>query len=352
VREFGAGVADSAEELAETGETMLYGLIALSVIRLLPYRWWKWTHKLLGLPFALASWHFFTAAKPYENASPWGVWFASFMAAGLGAFVTRVFVRDAVAQGLPYRIVDAEHIGNLTRIELLPKRKALQFEHGQFAFLRLGVKGLREPHPFSIASGPSRNNLTFWIRHLGDWSDRLPGAELVGAEVMVEGPYGEFEPLVDGEPPVWIAGGVGITPFLAALDELTEDDLAPVVLYGCKEVEGDPLVDLLVAAGDDARIDLHLFESPDRISPAARDRLFPNGMRGHHVELCGPAALVRTMAEAAHDRGARSIETENFDIRQGFGPDRSREIDRAIRRIGGRSQTSEAQPSSVSSVPS
>ena len=92
-------VADSAEGLAGTGQTMLYILVGLSIVRIMPYRWWRWTHKLLGIPFAFASWHFFTAEKPYANGSAWGWWFGAFMVAGLGAYVARVFVRDTVANG-------------------------------------------------------------------------------------------------------------------------------------------------------------------------------------------------------------------------------------------------------------
>jgi len=333
VRDFSSRVADAAEDLAETGQTMLYILIGVSIVRLLPYRWWKWTHKLLGIPFAFASWHFFTAAKPYANASGWGIWFAGFMAAGLAAFVARVFIRDSVAQGKEYTIVDAVHAGNLTRIELQPKGRPISFESGQFAFLRIEAKGMREPHPFSIASGASRDHLTFWIRHLGDWSDRLPDTSLVGTKVMVEGAYGEFDPLGDGDNIVWIAGGVGITPFLAALDELQPGDPVPTVLYACRDSVGDPLVELLHDAHRRRAIDLQVFSSPDRLTPEALDSAFPGGMANHHVALCGPAGLVRSMAQAASDRGARSIETEDFDIRQGFGPDRSREIAAASTRL-------------------
>ncbi len=327
------GVADAAEELAETGELMLYGLVGVSLLRLIPYRWWKWTHKLFGLPFAFASWHFFTAMKPYENGSPWGIWFGSFMVAGIAAFIARVFVRDTVGQGLKYTIVAAEHDGSLTRIELKPQGKKLDFDAGQFAFLRIGAKGMKEPHPLSIASGPSKDNLEFYIRHLGDWSDRLPDTELVGQTVAVEGPYGAFEPVSPKHgKTVWIAGGVGLTPFLAALDETTPSgDARPTVLYACKSTTNDRLVDLLKTAEADGRIDLRLFESPNRLTPAALDTLFPNGMADHHVALCGPEQLVKDMAKASHTLGARSIETEDFDMRQGFGPDRSREIDQAIR---------------------
>jgi len=246
-------VADAAEELAETGELMLY-----------PYRWWRWTHKLFGLPFAFASWHFYTAQKPYDNASGWGLWFAGFMLAGLVAWIARIVVRDAVAQGKSYTVVDVEHEGSLTRVELAPTGRPLDFDPGQFAFLRFEAKGMREPHPFSNELGPN--------------------------------------------------------------------DPVPTVLYACKSNVGDPLVDLLRTAATEGRIHLHLYPSGSRLTAEVLDELFADGMANHHVALCGPAGLVRDMAMAAHDSGARSIETEDFDIRQGFGPDRSREIDAATRK--------------------
>lgn len=322
------GVADAAEELAETGQTMLYVLIGISLLRLIPYRWWRWTHKLFGIPFAFASWHFYTAMKPYDNASAWGLFFNAFMVGGLGAYIWRILVRDTVAQGKDYTVTDVEHVGTLTRVELEPKGKPLGHEAGQFAFLRFGAKGMSEPHPFTIASGPSKSNLEFYIRHLGDWSDRLPDTELLGARVRVEGPYGEFEPLSHThDRTVWIAGGVGITPFLAALDEMSPmGQHPPTVLYACKTTEGDLIVDLLRNAHDEGTIDLHLFASGNRLTTSTLDELFPSGMANHHVALCGPEQLVRDMARGAAERGSTSIETEDFDIRQGFGPDRSREI--------------------------
>lgn len=327
-------VADMAEGLAEQGELMLYGLIGLSLVRLIPYRWWRWTHKLFGIPFAFASWHFFTADKPYANGSTWGWYFGSFMVAGLVSYLARVGVRDTVGQGKEYSVVAAEHAGNLTRVELAPKGRSLAYEPGQFAFLRFGADGMSEPHPFSIASGPSRTNLEFYIRHLGDWSDRLPDTDLLGTTVRVEGPYGAFEPLsTKHRRSLWIAGGVGITPFLASIDEpLPAGHEAPVVLYACRAPEGDPLVELLQDADRKGLISFHLFGGGNRLTPETLDELFVDGLADVHVALCGPETLVKSMAMASADRGARSIETEDFDIRQGFGPDRSREIHRVLSR--------------------
>lgn len=325
IRGASRSLANQAEDLAGVGEILLYLFVGLSLVRIVPYRFWRWTHKLLGVPFVFASLHFFTAEKPYANGSAWGWWFGFWMVAGTVAYVARVFGRDMVAKGAPYQVVAAEHGGSTTRLELAPTGKPIQQELGQFAFVKLHAPGMSEPHPFTIASAPGQENLEFFIRHLGDWSQRLPETDLVGTAVTVEGPYGRFEPVAHGATSVWIAGGVGITPFLAALE--TEITPTPTLLYAVRSVEDNPIVDRLRAAAAEGRVHLHLFTSATgRLTPAALGDLFPDGLAGHHVALCGPAGLVTTMADAAQSRGAASIETEDFDIRQGFGPERSAEL--------------------------
>ncbi len=322
-------VADQAEDLAGAGEIMLYGLVGLSLARIFPYRFWRWTHKLLGIPFVFASWHFFTAEKSYANSSSWGWWFGFWMVAGIATYLGRVVGLDMIGKGRLYKVVEAEHSGSTTRLELEPTGRALGHELGQFAFLKLDIPGMSEPHPFTIASAPERPNLEFYIRHLGDWSAKLPITTLVGRSVRIEGPYGEFKPMgCADEQPVWIAGGVGITPFLAALDRPpVAGATKPVLFYAARSAEENPIVDRLRQAETDGRVDLSLFTpSTGRLTPSVLHDRFPNGMEGCHVALCGPAGLVRSMAEAAHKAGSSTIETEDFDIRQGFGPERSTEI--------------------------
>lgn len=336
IRGAARSVADQAEDLAGAGEILLYVLIGLSLARLFPYRIWRWTHKLLGVPFIFASWHFFTAEKPYANGSGWGWWFGFWMVVGIATYLARVVGVDMIQKGKPYRIVAADHIGSTTRLELEPARRALGQRAGQFAFLKLDVPGMREPHPFTIASAPERENLEFYIRHLGDWSSKLPDCDLVGKTARVEGPFGEFAPL--GRPnqlPVWIAGGVGITPFLAALDRPASNNVTtPVLMYAVRSTEDNPIVDRLREAEADGRVELQLYTSTTgRLTEAALDERFPNGMAGCHVALCGPSGLVRSMASAAYSRGAATVETEDFDIRQGFGPERSKEISELVPKL-------------------
>ena len=336
VRGAGKALADQAEGLAGAGEIMLYGLVGLSLLRWMPYRYWRWTHKLLGIPFAFACLHFFTAEKPYANGSPWGWYFGLIMAGGLGAYLWRVVVRDMLALGTRHRITAVQRDETTTTIELAPLGEGIGHRPGQFVFLKLQAPGMREPHPFTIASSPDSGVLRFHIRELGDWSSRLRRMDdLVGTDVVVEGPYGRFDPLGHGDRPVvWVAGGVGITPFLAALDGLApvSHDRRPHLIYAVPTAAGATALPELRQAEGERRLTLTVHESQTvgRLTADRLAALFPDGLAGAHVAMCGPAGLIADMGAAARSLGADHVETEDFDIRQGVGPDLSMDVERFI----------------------
>ncbi len=322
-----------AEDLAGLGETAIYVLVGISLLRLIPYRFWRLTHKLLGIPFLFACAHFFTATKPYANGSPWGLWFGLFMAGGTLAYFWRVVVNDMIRRGARYKIVSSRRVGNNTELRVEPTtRRRVTHRVGQFAVLRILRRGLSEPHPFTIASHPDDDHLLFIIRDLGDWTDKIGSLDLVGDLVEIEGPFGRFEPFGEaGQPHVWIAGGVGITPFLSAVPTAARPNaVVPHVFYAVKSRVDAPGLDRLEQAHADGRIQLQVFDSAagQRLTTdAVSQAVGPEGLAGAHVALCGPAGLVRTHRQAAANGGARSIEVEDFDFRQGFGPELSREIE-------------------------
>ena len=342
IRGASESLADQAEGLAGTGETMLYILVALSLIRWFPYRYWRWTHKLLGIPFAFACYHFFTAEKTYANGSAWGWYFGLIMAAGLGTYLWRVVVRDMLAQGKRYRITSAERDDTTTTIEMAPLGDALGHRAGQFAFVKLQSKGMREPHAFTVASSPESGVLRFHIRELGDWSAKLRRMDdLVGTDVIVEGPYGQFEPFGHaGGRTVWVAGGVGITPFLAALDSLqpAPESERPHLIYAVRTRENATAISVLEHAEAEGRITLTVHESATtgRLSSDRMASLFPDGLAGAHVAMCGPTGLIADLGAVARSLGADEVETEDFDIRQGVGPDLSADVEDAIGQLADR----------------
>lgn len=113
------------------------------------------------------------------------------------------------------------------------------FKPGQYAALaRCGSNGaIGRKHYFSIASQPNkRKNVRFGIRILGYFTQDIARMR-PGDKLALFGPYGDF--VVEPETmrrAVFIAGGVGITPFLSAIEHATENALANdlVLLYSNK----------------------------------------------------------------------------------------------------------------------
>jgi NADPH oxidase 2 len=77
-------------------------------------------------------------------------------------------------------------------------------EAGQYCFLMFPEINMYEFHPFSVASAPGDDNLVFYIKTLGDWTQKLQSlsdfkVKVEGGEsdmqeirVHVEGPYGHL----------------------------------------------------------------------------------------------------------------------------------------------------------------
>ena len=346
-------VADAAEDLAGTAANMLYALVFVSLLRWIPTRWWRISHKFLVVPYTIACWHFFTATKPYANDSAWGIWFAAAMLVGLGAWFVRVVWRDMLRRGAVHRVVSVESTSGTVTVDLEPVGRPITHDQGQFVFLKWHRNGASEPHPFTIASAPSDPVLRFVIRDLGDWTSRFVTTVAPGDLVTVEGPYGRMQAVPDRhrDTVVWVAGGVGITPFLGAACSRDPGDGPRPILFFCIRSRHDaPGMAELTRAHDEGRIDLRVHASSEntRLRPSDLEREFgPGGLLNAHVAMCGPDALLRQMIPAVRSLGATHVHVEAFDIRTGVGPDLSRWIDGLIaarRARGHRSVSAGSEP--------
>ena len=325
-QELSRAAAEAGLTLAGAAVIMCVVLLLLSVFRWMPYRWWRLTHKLFGVAFLFAVWHVYSVEKPYQNWSAWGIYLNVLMAAGGVAFLYRVIVRDMIRRGLRYRVVSSTRVGTALDLRLAPIGRDLKYHAGQFAVIKVQKQGLAEPHVFTVAAPPGSGHLRFFIRRRGDWTAKLyDDADLAGVEVVVEGPYGTFEATRKDAPTVWVAGGVGITPFLSNSMVLPANADNPPVLFYCVRSREDAMgIELLDQAERDGKIDLQIIASADgqRFTRSTlSDHFGPKGLKGGHVALCGPKRLIAAAAKAGRKLGAASVETEDFDFRHGFGTD-------------------------------
>lgn len=105
---------------------------------------------------------------------------------------------------------------------------------GQFAELLL--PHLDRPRSYSFASAPShegKNCVTFHVRHVpgGEMTTWVHMRARIGDAVNVKGPFGKFFLRESATPIVCIAGGSGMAPIKALLEDLADTGFSREVVY-------------------------------------------------------------------------------------------------------------------------
>lgn len=323
----GLGRETALTELAETlGEISLYGLLILVVITVatfIPYHLWKWTHRFIGIFFLAGSFHYLFILKPWANGDPLGLYMLVVCAIGALAYLYTSAPRG-LRPGRAYHVDSVSPQGTALAIEMTPKGGSrLRHRAGQFAFFAFSGAGHSEPHPFTISSAPRDDGgLRVTIAPLGDLTARLKGAVKPGQDLRVDGPYGRFGGN-SKRAQVWVAAGIGITPFLALAEALSADGPPVDLIFCVRAAEGAPhLSQIKTLADANPRLQLTLWESQSSGRLTAEGiAAIVGDLAGRQVLFCGPSAMRRALAAglAAMGVSARNFHYEVFEIRTGLG---------------------------------
>ncbi len=314
-------------EAAETaGEISLYGLLILVVITIttfIPYHLWRWTHRFMGACFAMGAFHYLFMLKPFSNGDPLGLFVSAFCAVGVLAFLYRL-APPALRRNRQYRVSGMQRSGNATAITMTPEARPLKYRPGQFAFVTFDGAPGTEPHPFTISKAPDETGqIRMTVAGLGDYTSRLRQSLQVGSTARIEGPFGRFERRPSGAQEIWIAAGIGITPFVAWAQALAEAD-GPVALFYCvpKQTGAAHLEELKEIAGQLPKFTLQIHATGEQ---GRIDAETIAGVTDDHattkVYFCGPKAMRKSLAAGLARRGvaARRFHYEEFEIRSGIG---------------------------------
>lgn len=120
-------------------------------------------------------------------------------------------------------------VQGVTSIVLEAKGERPDFIAGQYLTVRLPDFEPIEGKSYSISSSPHETYLTLTIKEMGNFSRAILALE-IGTELTTSLPYGFFYP--DTPLPshlVFIAGGIGITPCMSIIRDLTHGESAPQV---------------------------------------------------------------------------------------------------------------------------
>lgn len=314
------GLRDPAEGLGEWAFYALVLLIALALWKRFPYRRFFQTHRVLPVVYLVLVFHAVVLTSDGSWAQPVGVVMALLMLAGTVAALrvllrtvgrSRQAVAEVAATSLPAG-VDVLHV------DVRLKGRWAGHQAGQFAFVRFDAS--EGAHPFTITSpwqGDGR--LVFLIKGLGDYTRQLPALLRAGDLLRVEGPYGTFDFVGEKRCQIWVGGGIGITPFIARLQELAlrPDGKAIDLFYTTATLREGALARLTAAAkAVGARLHVMVDAVDGRLDAERLCAAVPE-WRVADVWFCGPAAFGKALRHALLGKGlpSRDFHQELFNLR-------------------------------------
>lgn len=286
------------------------------------YENWKKLKRWIGIFFILGFFHSLTVdALDARIAITWTMFF--FILGTVSYLYTEVF-SGFFRKSLPYQVEAVKHPnGSTTEVTLraqkipIPKQRA-----GQFLFVRFPEdKSLNESHPFTISSGPAEDVLRLTIKASGDFTRELFAKLKEGAKALIEGAYGMFDYKTGGVKQIWIAGGIGVTPFLSFLRDMNGDVAHDIdFYYTVRHPEEALFLDEIKAA--DAkypRLRTHIRFSATQGSLTI-DTVVQNivgDIREYDVYLCGPWPMIQAFERKFLELGLpkKQIHFEEFNFR-------------------------------------
>lgn len=300
-------------------------LLVLTLFLRPKYNIWKRTHKFLGFAFFLAALHLWFIPSDTSRNIPLRVYMLALSAAGLGAFVYRTVLGSYFVKLHRYCVTNVRVLNKFVfEITMTPEdgRERIKFAAGQFAFFSFLDKNFAaEFHPFSIVSGPDEENVAIAAKNFGDYTANLAKLN-IGTRVRIEGPYGFFSyKNAERKKQVWIAGGIGITPFLGMAKTLKLEENYDVDLYYCVRNAGeavllDKLEQISLSLNNTFRVikffsdDLGFFINAEAIEDAS------GPLDERDIFLCAPPAMIHSLKKQFADKGINKdhIHSEEFSF--------------------------------------
>jgi len=213
-------------------------MIASKIYKRISYNIWQYIHLLTYLLFFFSLYHAVNWGSDYKLV-PLKIIYGITLMFLVTGIIYRTYYKIKQKYAGRFYVQEIKKETKDTLTLTLKTERAFLFKAGQFCFLRLNKDKLYARHPFTISSSPKENELCFKVKLTGRFTKVLSELEK-GEEVIIDGPFGIFTIEDERKNLVFIAGGVGIAPFLSMIkDRMIADGKIQNVtlLYGSKTKE-------------------------------------------------------------------------------------------------------------------
>jgi len=292
------------------GAIALYGLVGLiiwTIVAKTRYETFIKVHRVLGLLFLAGAIHAFMAGSVLGDSAFMQIYLLVLTVSGTVTFVSYSILGDIFHRPLPYHVRTSRELpGDIVEIVLKPRVKTIRFSPGQFVYVRFPELTNNEYHPFSIASGKNDGELGLVVKKFGDFTTELSNAASE-MHVDVKGPYGGFTFFsARHKKQLWIAGGIGVTPFLSGARSLRQStELGKIeMVYATADPNPYGLVELERIEDQNPSFNVtHLQQ--EKFGHVSLQMLQDQYKDLHErvIYLCGPPPMINAMEKEAEKLG-------------------------------------------------
>jgi predicted ferric reductase len=332
----GSGVVDEAWTLVTTYPFVLWAVagmglfvaVAVSSVRAarrrLSYETWHGIHLYAYLAVALTFAHQLVVGADFADDPVARLYWIGLYVATAATIVAFRFgqpIRLSLRHRLRVANVVREGPGVVSVYLAGRDVHRLAIRSGQYLVCRFLTRdGWWRGHPFSISAAPNGEWLRITVKDLGDDTKRLQRIA-VGTPVFIEGPYGALTAARRTRQRVLlIAGGIGITPLRALLEELPARPGQLTLIYRARRAEDLVFRSELDAIARANGATIHYVVGRrgtdlaiDPLGPGPLSELVPDLDR-RDVYLCGPVPMMEALRRTLRVLGvpAAQIHSERF----------------------------------------
>lgn len=288
----------------------------------LPYHVWKFTHRFIGVFFLVAVLHLSRIDSLLKTTSVTRFYVLPIVYTAVLVYLYKELLHDWLKKKYPYVVERASKLnGNTLELTLKAQKEKLQYRSGQFLFIGFsGDKKLKESHPFTISSSPRKEEIKLTVKASGDFTQYMQTHIQTGMEARVEGGYGMFNYRAGSREQLWIAGGIGLTPFLSWIRDFdSQNGYSIDFFYSVRGLEEILYEDeIRQAAEQNKNFKAHFISTNLEGKLTAEKIIAASGpVSGKDIYICGPFPMTMALKKGfvAAGAGARQIHYEEFNFR-------------------------------------
>lgn len=297
-------------------------ILGMTFLKLLPYDKWKILHKFMSLVFLLASFHIILSDKRVGSEYAQSILYLPMGIGFLGIFYKQIYI-PFIAKHPSFVVTNVKTINdNTVEVILDPTEEPLRFIPGQYGFFTFYGPALSaESHPFTLIGSAEGTSISLLVKARGDYTINFCKHIKKGDRGIFEGPYGRLNYKQAGPLQIWIAGGIGVVPFLAWIRSMKRSFPQGIKIdfYYCIHREADAVFYKEFQEFSKVYPDFHIFlfcsEKGNRLDIHKMIDL-SGDITNKKVFLCGPLKLTSDFKAQLQAYGVNNddIFVEDFEF--------------------------------------